>query len=1261
MALPLLLKYIYNNGTDEVIRRGKRIFLTGGAELLHSNPLLKTAEFQVKSDTHSNAYHVTIDKYNDENGISVRCQCPYNLGEICRHEAAALFQLQDLIDKNFLDKTDAHYDQKHTVIKMKNIDLKTIRLLSSPEIFSEAENIARHHQAAIIRAADECVEATLVYDGETFPLTIRRNDDRNFDTRCSCQENQHPLCKHKTALLLQLLNAYGPQYFDTLKNWDKEKNKLLSQYGYSLKDPIEGKFSFSYQNGKPFLRVLDPTIRKTPREQPVAIAAGNEKFSFRLPNMGKVKISENNDRREIETNKKVGVVFSYSPKDFPYIKIDLVQGETSEEQNAFISGIRRIEVNRYLDYFAFSHADRDLISQLKKLHPSEINKYLNRNSPFAELWENIYVESGEQLPEDTRALILEYMHARILRLWPVLINRKLNFWRAPGASLRSGSLEPLFISENMIKPAFKVKADQDNIIISCFVNLEGEDIHLYKNEARSPLIFVYHHRAYCFENKNDTFLADKYLTSSDEIISIKAWPAYLREKILPLSLEYPILFSPELISERKDIMPGFAIRLKELGDMILFHPEFIYDNIGAPWDEQDKITTEENGMVTIIYRDKEREDAFINKIRDLHPFFKNSANNHRYFYLRAKDAISHNWFFQFFDALKEMNVTVTGFDTLRNFRFNQNKPNTRVNLSSGIDWFDAQVDVAYGDQHVQIGDIKKAIREKQNYVRLPDGTLGLLPDQWMKKYGLLFRMGEESKTGLRISKFNFSVIDELYDEIDNNAVAAELEARKKQLLQLDHLPPTIPPDNIKAIMRSYQENGFQWLCYLDEVKWGGILADDMGLGKTLQALSFLQYLKNKNGQCLALVVCPTTLIYNWENEINKFTPGLTYHIHHGPLRTQNPGELDDKNIIITTYGTLRSDVQLLMKLAFDYVILDESQAIKNPHSKVAKAAQLLQTKNRMCLSGTPMQNNTFDIYAQMNFLNPGMLGSMDFFKNEFATPIDKLEDQERKDHLRKLIYPFILRRTKEQVAQDLPDKTETVLFCEMESEQQSIYEAYRNSYRSKILGTIDDMGLARSQLTILQGLMKLRQICDSPAILKEDEAYPNHSIKLDELTRELEENTGDHKVLVFSQFLGMLGLIKEKLQKSHIPFEYFDGSTSAPDREKSIRNFQGDEKCRVFLISLKAGGVGLNLTAADYVYIVDPWWNPAVEQQAIDRTHRIGQTKNIFAYRMICKNTVEEKILQLQEKKKSLVKDIISDESGFIKKLTREDVLYLFS
>jgi non-specific serine/threonine protein kinase len=435
----------------------------------------------------------------------------------------------------------------------------------------------------------------------------------------------------------------------------------------------------------------------------------------------------------------------------------------------------------------------------------------------------------------------------------------------------------------------------------------------------------------------------------------------------------------------------------------------------------------------------------------------------------------------------------------------------------------------------------------------------------------------------------------------------------------------------------------------------------MGLGKTIQTLTFLQYYKNKYGKLRAMVVCPTTLLFNWENEIKKFTPGISYLIQHGPTRTSRADELDKYEIIISTYGTLRSDVEMLVNLEFDYVVLDESQTIKNPTSKVAKAAQLIPSKNRIALSGTPMQNNTFDMYSQMNFLNPGMLGTKEFFKEQFAKPIDKFQEVETKQHLRKLIYPFLLRRTKEQVAKDLPEKTEITLYCEMGKEQRTIYDMYRNMYRSQILGTIDNQGIEKSQFAILQGLMKLRQICDSPAILKEETKLPNHSVKIDELVRELEDNMGDHKALVFSQFLGMLGLIKEKLIEKNIPYQYFDGSFTAQQRENAIREFQDKDECKVFLISLKAGGMGLNLTSADYVYLVDPWWNPAVEQQAIDRTHRIGQTKNIFAYRLICKDTVEEKIMTLKEKKNSLVKDIVSDDTHMIKQLTKEDVSYLFS
>jgi len=730
--------------------------------------------------------------------------------------------------------------------------------------------------------------------------------------------------------------------------------------------------------------------------------------------------------------------------------------------------------------------------------------------------------------------------------------------------------------------------------------------------------------------------------------------------VLPLSRNYSVRFDKSLTKEIRGVNPEPRIQLTEKGDYLIFKPNFVYEGFEAGPTDGDRVLVPQAEGVMVVHRNREKEDQFLQKLASLHSGFVYNAEDGTYA-LKGTEVLRNNWFFLFIDAMKESKTPVFGFENLQHYRFNTAKPKTQIFISSHTDWFDAKVNIAFGNQQITVADVKKALANNQQFVQLSDGTLGILPEDWLKKYALLFRVGEGKADSLKLSRYHLGVVDELYANRDQEELELQLEEKSEQLRQFDQIKQIEPPASLHAVLRPYQVSGYQWLNYLKEVNWGGILADDMGLGKTVQALSYLEQFKNQEGKLRAIVICPTTLIYNWENEIKKFTPSLRHRIHHGPQRIRKKEELEQYDVLITTYGTLRSDIKILSALQFDYAILDESQAIKNPSSKVTRAAQLLQAKNRLCMSGTPLQNNTFDIYAQMNFLNPGMLGSVEFFRQEFAIPIDKLGEPDRKEHLRKLLYPFILRRTKEQVAKDLPEKQEMVVFCEMEQEQRDIYDAYRNDYRNQILGSIETQGIQKAQLAILQGLMKLRQICDSPAILNEKEKYPNHSIKLDELARQLKEDISDHKALVFSQFLGMLALIRTKLEELEIPYVYFDGSTTAPEREKAIQQFQQQDKIRVFLISLKAGGVGLNLTAADYVYIMDPWWNPAVEQQAIDRTHRIGQTKNIFAYRMICKDSIEDKILQLQERKRALAKDIITDDSGFVKSLSREDVEYLFS
>ncbi len=1245
MALPHLIKYIYNAGTDEVIRRGKKIHAFGYVELMDHDDLMPSVNFRVKDDSYTTFYKVNVQKYADPKTILIRCTCPYNLGDICRHEAAALFQLQDLVDKNLLAADqNTSYNQKHTVVKMKQIDLKYMRMLMGQELYDEAEEIFRVNKANIIQASNEKVEAVLELENKEYRLLIQKNEERNFDTSCQCDETEHIICKHKAILFLQLLHAHGPNYFDSIRNWDKEKNKLLEGYGYSLDEDLTGKFEFIYKEGKPYLKVLDQTIKRI--VSPVSAR----------PFIPQKEIAES-ETVVAPVRKQMAIVFNFNEIAYPFFNVDIVQAEIDEDRQKVIGRAEKLDLTKFINTDSFSELDKYILQQARKLQQPEINKYLNRNSPFSGFWENIIHQENEELPEETKMLITEFLHPKIKKIFLSGEEARHYLFLPAGKKFITENLEQVYTSP--IKPViqFKVSAGENAYKLECFVVIENEILKASDNKWNGSLIFMHDNELFLWNTPEESLVIEKFRNQLQ--VPPKEWPAFLKDVIMPLTQNFDVSFDKTLIRETKEGDPDITVMLVEKGDYLMFQPTFSYKNFAVKPGSKETIIVPDGDKIMMVVRNKEAEQNFINKLSGLHSQFVTYEGSN--LVLKGADVLKNNWFFLFVDVMKEMKIPVFGFEALKNFRFNTSKPATKIHLSSGLDWFDAKVELTFGEQRIGISEIKKALANKQSFVQLNDGSLGILPDEWINKYSLLFKVGDGRENKLRLSRFHLSVIDDLYDKRDETELSFELDEKYERLRNYKNIPEVDVPEELQNRLRPYQISGYHWLNYLNDVGWGGILADDMGLGKTVQALSMMSRYAQQEGSLKALVVCPTTLIYNWENEIRKFTPSLTWGIHHGSMRTRDPKDFEKHNIIITTYGTLRSDIQFFMKVLFDYVILDESQAIKNPASKVTKAACLLTSKNRLCMSGTPLQNNTFDIYAQMNFLNPGLLGSVEFFRNEFSTPIDKLGEQEQKDHLRKLLYPFILRRTKEQVAKDLPDKTETILFCEMEDEQRKVYEAYRGAYRDKILGAIEGQGINKSQLTILQGLMKLRQICDSPAILNDEEKYPNHSIKLDELTREITENIGEHKALIFSQFLGMLALIKEKLVENNIHFEYFDGSTPPHEREKAIQNFQNNDDCRVFLISLKAGGVGLNLTAADYVYIVDPWWNPAVEQQAIDRTHRIGQTKNIFAYRMICKDTIEDKILQLQERKRILAKELIADDQTFVKSLSKEDVEYLFS
>lgn len=730
--------------------------------------------------------------------------------------------------------------------------------------------------------------------------------------------------------------------------------------------------------------------------------------------------------------------------------------------------------------------------------------------------------------------------------------------------------------------------------------------------------------------------------------------------IISLLDKYPVNISKKVNLDiiNPDAQP--RVFLSELNESnLMIRPQFEYQDVTLDYGTDAYHIDQSEKEIKIIKRNTAEETKLYEYLRSLHPSFSKQRNN-QYYYLPFADVMKNGWFITMMRNVQDLGYAVRGLQELKKFRYSTHVPRFIVEAHATIDWFELKVRIEWGDQVVSLKEIRKAILNQQDTIMLEDGTLGHIPDEWISQYSLLFRTGTEEHGVLRVSKLHYTLLDDILDKVADNTVQQDIAARKEKLLKYDDIQKAPLSSEIKATLRPYQQSGFHWMQALDELGWGGCLADDMGLGKTLQTISFLQFVKEKYAGSTQFVVCPTSLIFNWESEIQKFCPSLKVHTYYGLQRTFNETHFTECDIVLTTYGMVRNDLEHLSNFLWQYIILDESQSIKNPDAQVTRAVNKLNAVNRIILSGTPVQNNTSDLFAQFNFLNPGLLGTREYFNREFATPIDKLGSKEKTQYLKKLIHPFTLRRTKEQVAKDLPDKTITVLWCTMEAEQRKIYNQYKDNYRNQILKRIDQDGLGKSGIYVLEGLLRLRQLCDHPALLKDPTIETNSAVKIEELVREVQENTGINKLLVFSQFTEMLHIIRNEFTAAGISHCYLDGKISADKRRKQVQMFQEDESIKAFLISLKAGGVGLNLTVADYVYLVDPWWNPAAELQAIDRAHRIGQTRKVFAYKMICKDTVEEKILQLQERKKMLADELIQEDAGFVKSLSRDDVEFLF-
>ena len=589
--------------------------------------------------------------------------------------------------------------------------------------------------------------------------------------------------------------------------------------------------------------------------------------------------------------------------------------------------------------------------------------------------------------------------------------------------------------------------------------------------------------------------------------------------------------------------------------------------------------------------------------------------------------------------------SIIGTDRLRKYNIKAVRPKLSGRFSYNLDYFEGEVEVEIEGEKFSIQQLLNNYK-KDEYIVLSDGTNALINREYIEKLQRVFK--EEDGEKIKVSFFDMPIVQ---DMIDEKAFKNDFMGSKDFFEGINELPTEeIEYPKLNATLRDYQKYGYKWLKYLTDNNLGACLADDMGLGKTLQAIALLSNLHEEKKK-KSIVIMPKSLIYNWENEIKKFSPKLKVGVYYGINRDFS--SLKKVDVILTTYGTIRNDIENLLEHKFDLLILDESQNIKNINSQTTKAVLLLNAKKRVALSGTPIENNLLELYSLFRFLNPEMFGSVQRFTNSYILPIQKYSDTSTIEELKKKIYPFLLRRVKKEVLEDLPDKIEKLVYVDMNDEHRKFYEERRKYYYSLLEKNTSSQGNF-DKFFVLQAINELRHIVSSPELETKKIISSKKEVLIENVIEAIENN---HKVLVFVNYLSSIESICESLKENKIKYLKMTGQTK--DRQNLVDKFQSDSRYKVFVMTLKTGGVGLNLVSADTIFIYDPWWNTTVENQAIDRAYRLGQDKTVFAYKMIMRNTIEEKILKLQEIKNKLLDDLISEDNLSTKNLSKSDIEFI--
>ncbi len=891
-------------------------------------------------------------------------------------------------------------------------------------------------------------------------------------------------------------------------------------------------------------------------------------------------------------------------------------------------------------------------------------------------------DSDSERQQQIRDQIDHYLENIRTLVLPLLHNKLLFEMSNDGEPVGN----PIEIMEEKATVLFHFRRNEENTHYFPTIKHRGEKLDFqYKNAyivGKEPAWMVLEGKLYTFEkdvdgNKLAPFLKRKFI-----VIPRKVEDSYYRKFVAPLVASFDVYakgfdirsesYRPEPHLTFYEVQPEAAgaaeapngnasTSARPLVEDIAFELTFEYG--------KHRLIPNQEEAVSVVVEKKDDQYTFRRIVRDMareigvmHLLKDQSLDFHRWPAVLDKNK-AIDWINRHKLQLEQAGVVVHQ-QSNGSKKYFLGPSSIDVQVRENIDWFDIHAVVRFGEHEIPFKKLRSFILTKKRELLLPSGEIAIIPEAWFTEYSELFALAEKSGADaadtVRLKKHHLALVQDLQSGERAKVTMDRKLERLRNFSQIEDFPM---PQHFRGELRPYQKAGYNWMHFLNQYRFGGCLADDMGLGKTVQTLALLQRQKEQRaltdeGPRTSLLVMPTSLIYNWEMEARKFTPQLKVFIYTGTHREKNVEQFADYDLVLTSYGIARLDIDILRTYYFNYVILDESQAIKNPNSAIAKTVREFNTRHRLILTGTPLENSTLDLWSQMTFINPGLLGTKAFFKNEFVTPIEKKGDTNKSEKLYSIIKPFILRRQKWQVATELPEKIENVTYCSMTEAQEARYEEVKAFYRNEILDLIENKGIQKSQMLLLQGLTQLRQIANHPRMV--DAEYPDGSGKLKDMMHMLTSAISEgHNILIFSQFVKHLTLVSEQLKERDIAYAYLDGSTK--NRQAQVESFQEDDRLRVFLISLRAGGVGLNLTKADYVFILDPWWNPAVEKQAVDRAHRIGQENRVFTYKFITRDTVEEKILRLQESKLKLATDLISTEESFVKKLTRDDISAILS